>query len=353
MRQWAEMRHITTAFKSSKIATLLALSLVVAYAATQFGEYPSQMAYAKLPTGQMPLAPSGAADLRKTELAGVPTPLLRPDNLPAIEQPYQVTVVSLKERLDNLAFDLAQIRQGKEVPRHFVENLPTDILDIQNVQQRKELFLSISLPLILKVNEDIARDRAKLSSFISAKAAGEPVSAKQTRWIAQLAKRYNGSTNDLNDLLARVDMIPASLALAQSIEESGWGTSRFARNGNALFGQRVWNSGEGLVPHERADGQQYEVKAFDKLLQSVENYALNLNRHPAYSNFRTERQRERRIYGMAKGFNLSRALLAYSERGEDYVAALQNLIVTNNLDQFDDIQLAPERFAQIFNSSNN
>ena len=171
MRQWAEMRHITTAFKSSKVATLIALSLVVAYAATQFGEHPSQMAYAKLPAGQMPLAPSGAADLRKTQLAGIPTPLLRPGNLPAIEQPYQITVVSLKERLDNLSFDLAQIRHGKEVPRHFIENMPTDILDIENVKLRKELFLSVSLPLILKVNEDIARDRTKLSSFISAKTA--------------------------------------------------------------------------------------------------------------------------------------------------------------------------------------
>ncbi|MBL4666955.1 MAG: glucosaminidase domain-containing protein [Sneathiella sp.] len=347
------MRQITTALKSSKVATLLALSLVVVYAATEFGDHPSHRAYASLSLKPAPTFIPGAVDSYKMALLNIPTPLLRPNDLPAVEQPYQITVVSLTNSLNSIAFDLDQIRRGHEVPRHFIQNMPTDILDIENVTARKNLFLSVTLPLILKVNEDILKHRAKLKNFIAITADGTSLSIKQATWLNRLAKRYGGNANDFTGLLKRVDTIPVSLALAQSIEESGWGTSRFAREGNALFGQRAWSAGEGLVPHGRAEGEQYEVKAFDALLQSIENYAVNLNSFGAYEDFRTKRARQRTEFGITNGYELTATLTSYSERGTDYIEALQALIRVNNLGQFEETKLSPERLAQIFSSSNN
>ncbi|MEH6474542.1 MAG: glucosaminidase domain-containing protein [Sneathiella sp.] len=347
------MRQITTALKSSKVATLLALSLVVVYAATEFGDHPSQMAHASLSGKPGPTTIPGAADMYKTALLNIPTPQLRPSDLPVVEQPYQITVVSLTNSLTNMAFDLEQIRQGQEVPRHFVQNMPTDILDIENVAARKNLFLSVALPLILKVNEDILKHRAKLQKLQTITAEGTSLSIKQATWLNKLAKRYGGNANDFTGLLKRVDTIPVSLALAQSIEESGWGTSRFAREGNALFGQRVWSAGEGIVPLERAEGEQYEVKAFDGLFQSIETYATNLNSFGAYDDFRVARARQRSEFGVINGYELAGSLVLYSERGADYIDALQALIRVNNLGQFEETALAPERLAQIFKSSNN
>jgi len=347
------MRQITSALKSSKVATLLALSLVVVYAATEFGDHPSQMAYASLPVKPAPVAVPGAADSYKTALLNIPTPQLRPADLPVVKQPFQITVVSLTNSWNNVAFNLSQIRSGQDVPRYFVQNMPTDILDIENVQDRKNLFLSVALPLILKVNENIEKQRKELQKLMTISRNGMSLTIKQATWLNWLAKHYRGNANDMPGLLLRVDTVPVSLALAQGIEESGWGTSRFAREGNALFGQRVWSPGEGLVPHERAEGEQYEVKAFDELLQSIETYATNLNSFSAYEEFRLERARQRSEYGIASGYELSRTLTSYSERADDYIEALQSLMRVNNLGQFEDSKLAPERFAQIFNSSSN
>lgn len=347
------MRQITTAFKSSKAATALALLLLAMYATTEFGNHPSQQAQANIPAKPDAVSLPGSFDDSKLAAIFIPTPQLRPADLPTVEQPFQITVASLTVHLDNIAFDLQNIRAGQEVPRHFVENMPTDILDVENIQQRKNIFFSVTLPLILRANEDIRKERNNLMALAAQLASGEDTTFKQSIWLNQLAEKYKGNASDIVDLINRVDVIPVSLALSQAIEESGWGTSRFAREGNALFGQRVWSQGNGLVPHERKEGEVYEVKAFDHLFESISDYALNLNRHIAYKEFRESRANQRRAFGKLDSYELAKSLTSYSERGEHYVDTLRALMDANQLSQFDTVRLADEQVAQIFNLSNN
>lgn len=317
--------------------------------ATAFGTHSSQQAVALGIPKSLNTAVPEAVDPQKIAALSVPVPQIRPAGLPPVAQPYQVDVVSLTEKWSGMSFSLHEIRLNKEVPRYFVDQIPVDILDIQKVSTRKQVFLSVALPLILKINEDILEERERLIKIIALQSFRTELSDDNQSWLNALAEKYGGRSGDLDDLLRRVDTIPTSLALAQSIEESGWGTSRFAREGNALFGQRVWSAGDGLVPHERAEGQSYEVKVFDQLLSSIQDYAMNLNSFHAYEEFRAERARLKDIYGTASGYELSRALQSYSERGDAYIEALQTLIRVNNLDQFDDARLTPEQVAQIFN----
>lgn len=340
------MRQITTVFKSSKTATILALGLAGLYAATEFGDHPVQQAGAAIP---LKARLDTLSDPMKTAALSVPRPNMRPDGLPFIEQPYQISVVSLTESWSGMSFDIDEIRLGEEVPRYFVEQIPVDILEITQVQLRKKVFLSVALPLILKANEEISARRSRLLKVLAVKEMKAILSPSDTSWIAQLTELYNSKPGDLNDLLDRVDVIPVSLALAQSIEESGWGTSRFAREGNALFGQRVWTAGHGIVPEEREGGMQYEVKAFDALDQSISSYIHNLNSHKAYDGLRFERARLNQENGSVSGYALSRTLHSYSERGSDYIDALQSLMRVNKLGQFDNVKLVPEQVAQIFN----
>ncbi|MEH6402372.1 MAG: glucosaminidase domain-containing protein [Sneathiella sp.] len=343
------MRQITTALKSSKAATVLALSLAGLYGATEFGDHPIQQAGAAIPPKAQFASLPGAADPQKTAGLIVPRPNLRPANLPFIEQPYQISVVSLTESWSGMSFNIDKIRLGQEVPRYFVEEMPVDILDITQVQTRKKVFLSVTLPLILKANEEIIDRRSRLLNIMAVQELKATLSPSDTNWVSQLTDLYGSKPGDLNDLLNRVDIIPVSLALAQSIEESGWGTSRFARQGNALFGQRVWSAGNGIVPEEREGGMQHEVKAFDALYQSISSYIHNLNSHKAYEGLRFERARLKRENGYASGYALSGTLHSYSERGADYIDALRALMRVNKLRQFESAKLIPEQVAQIFN----
>ncbi|MBL4740530.1 MAG: glucosaminidase domain-containing protein [Sneathiella sp.] len=343
------MRQITTALKSSKTATVLALSLAVIYGATEFGDHPVQQAGAAISPEMQSSILSDATDPQKIAGLVVPLPNLRPLGLPFIEQPYQIDVVSLTESWSGMSYDIDEIRVGQKVPRYFVEQMPVDILDIRQVQVRKKVFLSVTLPLILRANEEIIARRSRLQSIMSVQELKAELSPSDTSWVTQLTELYGSKPGNMSDLLGRVDVIPVSLVLAQSIEESGWGTSRFAREGNALFGQRVWSAGQGIVPKEREGGLQYEVKAFDALYQSIRSYIHNLNSHKAYKGLRFERVNLKRDNGYVSGYALSGTLQSYSERGADYIDALRSLIRVNKLNQFEDAKLIPEQVAQIFN----
>ncbi len=344
------MRQLTTALKSSKIATLVAVSVLAGYMVTLGNPGSFLSVFQAKPAGDFD---DNLTDSGKLAQLGVPLPMQKPDSLPKVAQPFQITVVSLKDSLAAHEFDLNSIREGASVPRYFVEHLPSDILEVENVRLRKQVFLSVTLPLVLKVNENIRSNRQQLIKLIDKEVNGEPFSATEQGWLDKIAKRYNSSADNLENLLLHMDAIPVSLALAQSIEESGWGTSRFARNGNALFGQRVWSAGHGLVPHERDSDESYEVRAFQRLEQSIRSYALNLNRHPAYDEFRKQRAQLREDNETLDGLKLAETLTPYSERGEDYVQALQSLIEANNLTDFDQVKLSPERVAQIFSPASN
>lgn len=253
------------------------------------------------------------------------------------------SVAALRETLNAADFELKPIRRGNaRVPRLFVEDLPDDFDARMVVEQRKQAFIRTVLPLILKANEEVRDERRQLIAIEEQISSGREISEVTQLWLDNLAEKYRTSPNDFVTLLRRVDTVSPTVALAQSIEESGWGRSRFARHGNALYGQRVWSKGAGFVPEERAEGERFEVRAFDSLLDSVRSYVVNLNRHYAYEEYRATRSRMRAQETSLHWGALTATLINYSERREAYVETLAGLINSNRLDQFEAAQLSSE-----------
>ena len=235
------------------------------------------------------------------------------------------------------------------VLRVHLANIPAGWADDQPVAVKKSLFFRTLLPLILTVNEDIGRDRRRLQQLAAAyRSDGDITRARDRAWLYRLAQRYEVAAADelLSDdtplgafiapLLRRVDAIPPSLALAQAAVESGYGTSRFAIEGNALFGQ--WRTGGGLRPRAQpAHLSAFGIATFATPLDSVAAYAHNLNTFAAYRDFRARRAALR---GSARaGLALADTLTAYSERGAAYIATLRQLITENRLLRFDAARL--------------
>ena len=180
------------------------------------------------------------------------------------------------------------------------------------------------LPLILQVNDEILGRSAAIVGFACPRDETENICPLWTvLWLIVLAERYKVKHGDVKELLKRVDIMPTSMALAQAAEESGWGTSRFSREGNAIFGQWTFSDAEGLVPLKRQAGRTHKVRAFRSLLDSVRSYARNLNTHQAYRKLRTVRQQMRRDGTAVRGRRLIETLTSYSERGVDYVKGLR------------------------------
>ena len=233
----------------------------------------------------------------------------------------------------------------REVPRIYLSEISprwskTTTQEI-DVKLKKQLFFRAIGPLALRSNELILADRARLEELSQ---RPDRVSAEEQRWVEQMAEKYRFNLDDypddtgelLKDLLSRVDIIPPSLVLAQAAEESGWGTSRFAFTGNALFGQWTWGD-NGIRPEEQRGGRgDYKIAAFDAPLQSVQAHALNLNTHHSYLQFRIKRRQARAAGRRISGNDLAGALTSYSERGTDYVKTIRSIIGYNRLDPVDD-----------------
>lgn len=202
------------------------------------------------------------------------------------------TLENLKAKAD---YSLMDVRQTGIVPRHFVEDLEPGLVDIEDPEQRKDLFVRILLPIILHENEKVGADSA----------------------------------------------IPVSLVLAQAALESGWGTARFSVEGNALFGQRTYNeAADGIAPEDAEEG--FRVKAFGTLQSSVASYFNNLNSHHRYEAFR-EARKALRDEGKKPGpFKLLAHLKAYSEEGAEYLEKLTQVITVNNFRDFDKARLQPD-----------
>ncbi|MDF1722796.1 MAG: glucosaminidase domain-containing protein [Minwuia sp.] len=241
-----------------------------------------------------------------------------------------------------LAYDLAAVRKGDAaVPAVFVSRLPEELREIDDVRAMKRTFIRIVLPLILESNARLLAKRQQLMTLQSrlVRQDGE-LSAEQRNWLAELSDDYRVDAGEpemqISGLLQRIDVVPPSLALAQAVTESGWGRSRFALRGNALYGQRTWSEGDGIVPRERADGASYEVRAFRSLLQSVQGYMRNINRHDAYDELRDRRAALRRAGKPVDGWTLAAGLTRYAETGQEYVEMLRTIIEVNRFRDFDD-----------------
>ncbi|MZR29575.1 glucosaminidase domain-containing protein [Sneathiella litorea] len=328
------MQLFKSGIKSNKIATLAGLVLAVTYLLPEFIErtFDTQ---------------STSFSLSKTLFTkSVPVPVRKPGDMPTLEQPDQFDMASLNTALNTLDYRLQDIRNGDLVPRFYVDQIPVDIVDIEDVSKRKSTFIKVVLPLVLSANERIMERRERLKGLINQKMQGKSLPPADRKWLEEMATRYRGDPANPERLLVKVDRVPVSMALAQAVEESGWGTSRFAREGNALFGQRVWVTGRGIVPEDRAENETYEVKAFKSIADSIRAYIQNLNSHPAYAEFRKIRARQYSNSGATpNGLTLIDTLHVYSEKGQEYVKNLRSLIEINQLSDFEDATLAPERLA--------
>lgn len=256
--------------------------------------------------------------------------------------PIGSTAGSLHATFGRLDYRLDSVMSGtKSVPRVFLASLPADLAQVPENKQRKALFFQAMLPLVLQVNEEILADRRHLWKLRYSMGLGEKPSAADRLWLRVMTERYRVKAGDIGALISRIDIVPPALALAQAAEESGWGTSRFAREGNAMFGQWTFSSTSraGLTPLNRDEGKKHQVRAFDSLIDSVRAYTMNLNSHRAYRDFRSTRQAIRRAGGPLDSRVLAGKLLKYSERGQAYVNALRGLIDYNGLSPLDDARL--------------
>lgn len=250
------------------------------------------------------------------------------------------TLQSLFERHD---YELASVASGAAaVPPIFVETIPEDWRGIERAETRKTLFVKTVLPLILKANAEIRTERRRLLE-IAKRADGDPANLEQGEryWLEQLAQSYRLDGIDFAKLKQRVDVIPVSLALAQAANESGWGTSRFARQGNALFGQWTWNTSEGIKPKQQQAGKgNYAVRRFASLGDSVAAYMHNLNSHPAYAPMRRRRAQMRQADESPTGQALAGGLIKYSQRGQAYIKEIRGMISHNDFQRLLGAQLA-------------
>lgn len=243
---------------------------------------------------------------------------------------------TIKQLFEDTNYTLNDVRKTKLVKPVALTLLPNEIKMIESTTKRKEFFIQIVLPLILKENNNIKIDRKRLFSIIN-KSNNTDLEKK---WLDKKYKQYGIPSKDLSTLKIRMDEIPVSLALAQAAKETGWGTSRFAQEGNALFGQWTW-SGEGLKPKDADISEGHKVMKFNVLQASVRAYQRNLNTHSTYKEFRQERAKLRDQGKDLDSLVLSQFLDQYAETGNQYVEVLQKIIKQNNLQDFDDAKLLP------------
>ena len=249
----------------------------------------------------------------------------------------------LESEFQRYSYQIDALEDG--VPPLILQNLPGDLHQIQSSQQRKALFFKSLLPMILLANDEIRVEREKLLSIDQQLTNQNQLDESQLQILSTLAKRYKvkrdgtQAEKTVKKLLYRIDIIPADLALAQAANESGWGTSRFSRVANNLFGEWTFTPGQGIIPEGRPAGETYEVQKFSTVYDSVRSYLHNLNTHSAYKQLRHLRAESRLSGKNPQGSMLAEGLLRYSTRGEDYIKELQAMIRSNKLNRFANAKL--------------
>tara|TARA_B100000963_G_scaffold114873_1_gene100065 strand:+ start:600 stop:2099 length:1500 start_codon:yes stop_codon:yes gene_type:complete len=234
----------------------------------------------------------------------------------------------------DVEYDLGKVRTQKLVKPIYFTQFPRDLDELQSTKLKKETFIKIVLPLIVAENERILADRKKLITLADKKFTTD----LEKQWLRQKLLEYKVKKGDLKQLLIRMDIIPTSIALAQAAKESGWGTSRFALEGNAIFGQWTW-SGQGIAPLDRESNKNHKILKFPILRASVKAYQNNLNTHKSYSKFRQKRLALRDKNKTIKGLELTETLNNYAQTGTEYTKILNQIIKQNRLMDFEPVRL--------------
>ncbi|MCK4507221.1 MAG: glucosaminidase domain-containing protein [Desulfuromonadales bacterium] len=244
------------------------------------------------------------------------------------------TTAGLQTFFQTLDYDWVQLENG--VPPLILENIPADIENSASIETKKRTFFMGLLPMVLLANQEIAEERMEILQILQKHESSDANPSDRER-LAEISKRYGLRGRPITDhrartqLLQRVGTIPTSMVLAQAANESAWGTSRFARLGNNLFGEWTFKPGTGIVPAGRPPGETYEVRKFSSLYESIRSYMNNLNRNGAYRKLREVRAELRKAEQTVTGMALAQGLLHYSQRGEEYIREIQAMIRQNKL----------------------
>ena len=242
-----------------------------------------------------------------------------------------VTVLNL---FKDVNYDLNKVRSNKLVKPIYFTQFPKDLDELQNTRLKKETFIKIVLPLIVAENERILADRKKLKRVSKKKNTTD----LEKQWLRQKLLEYKVKKSNIEELMIRIDIIPTSIALAQAAKESGWGTSRFALEGNAIFGQWTW-SGKGIAPLDRESNKKHKILKFPILRASVKAYQNNLNTHKSYLKFREKRSVMRDNNKGISGLALTETLKNYAQTGSEYIKILNQIIRQNRLTDFEPVRL--------------
>ena len=266
------------------------------------------------------------------------TEIIEEEEFGRVENTVSLNAETTLNLFDDLDYDLAGVRAGQKVKPIYLMKLPKDLKTLGDTKIKRELFIKIVLPLILDENQKIMDDRKKLFKILAKNfnTVGEKV------WLKRRFREYKIEDQDLSKLKIRMDIIPVSIALAQAANESGWGTSRFALEGNALFGQWTWSK-KGISPANKDPDKTHKILQFQILKASVRAYKNNINTHSAYKEFREVRAQLRQDDKQIVGLDLTKYLKNYAAIGEKYVSILENIIERNSLTDFDKANLLPTR----------
>ena len=249
----------------------------------------------------------------------------------------RLSASTIEELFKDTKYNLKKVKETKLVNiGNSIDHLPMEMKNIENTKKRKNLFIQIVLPLIIEENTKIRLDRKKLFAILNKNNNSET----EKEWLSKKFKQYGVKSNDFSTLKIRMDEIPVSLAIAQAAKETGWGTSRFAQEGNALFGQWTW-SGDGIKPAGADVDSKHKVAKFKVLKASVKAYQRNLNTHSGYKEFRRERAIQRDNDGKLNSLQLVNYLDKYAETGIEYTETLKKIILQNSLTEFDDVKILP------------
>ena len=246
---------------------------------------------------------------------------------------YNLNTQTVLNLFEDLEYDLDHVRNKKKVKPIYFTRLPKDLDTIKSVSEKKETFLQILLPLIVAENAKIKEDREYLLKIIRSNET-----EKSKKWLNKKYKAYKVSDRKINELIKKVDIIPTSIALAQAAKESGWGTSRFALEGNAIYGQWTWN-GDGIEPLEKTKDQNHKILKFPLLRASVKAYIINLNTHRGYKSFREKRSELRQENKKLTGLELIHELKNYAQNGKEYTKILEKIIKQNDLDELESVTI--------------
>ena len=256
------------------------------------------------------------------------------DQLPT--DTVRLNASTIEQLFKDTNYNLEDVRKTKLVKPIALSLLPEEMKMIESSTKKKNLFIKIILPLVLEENNRIKLDRRKLFNVLNK----NKNTNLEKKWLNLKFKQYGVVNKDLSTLKIRMDEIPVSLAIAQAAKETGWGTSRFALEGNALFGQWTW-SGEGIKPAGADNDTSHKVMKFKILKSSVRAYQRNLNTHSSYKDFRLARAELRDNKMKLDSLVLANYLDKYAETGKEYVKILKKIIKQNNLTEFDDVKLLP------------